>query len=158
MGRGIAGPIKCAVLPRAGPTRKTTHSAVPGPKARHEARTDTAHETRRPVSVRALQSRCRAGPGRAGPLAIYSPRSSRGGLAAAVPEPWLRELLPYCCCARAVAELFPSSCFLPASLLLMCTTSNKYIIQTPIRAGIRGPVPTSSVFATVRSRQSVHPY
>ena len=54
--------------PQAGKARKTAHRAVPGPKARHEARSGPAREARRPVMARPLTgyagpTSCRAGPG-----------------------------------------------------------------------------------------------
>ena len=56
---------------RAGPTRKSAHSAVPGPEARHEARSGTAREARRAVPARHPPGRalpmpgpCRTGPAR----------------------------------------------------------------------------------------------
>jgi len=65
---------------RAGPARKTAHSAVPG--RRPGTKPVAARHSRpvgpwRPVQYRAVPARGHAGPGRAGPLAIYS--RGRGG-------------------------------------------------------------------------------
>ena len=56
---------------RAGTARKKAHRAVPGPEAKHEARSGTARVDPMPFGP-CQPDIVPAGPGRAGPLAIYS--------------------------------------------------------------------------------------